>query len=451
MTQVKLAKGQNEVTYFNDYFQFKLQQKVLTNKDHESQLIETKKKETLGLELIQSGLKTFCKVANGPKLDFVELDLEDREIFTLNGIEKYKNLQQINISYNKLTNLEILSNHKYQVQIEAHHNMLSNMLDFKPSVSIVHLDLSHNNIAKMEDMSKLQYLHTLLLSNNNIHTIEGIKKNTTLKTLDLSYNRLELIENCDDLNLTELNLEGNRIFLLTGLNKLKKLRTLKLSRNKIKKLGELKHLDSLRFLEISANDIKRIKELGSLRGLRFLTKLDLCHNICQKLKLYRQQVIYMLGQLRELDGVQIAPKEIVKSTIFYGHDMEEKRAIFENLLPNDQEQFVDRRITTSNMIDIESDSEPGDYDFFDKYDEEGNIIIIKPRNVSNNQQYPFTLKAAEGKVDYGNVKTMKLTQVAEETEWVRAKLEMAKSLQSPAKHSREINQMITASREGIPY
>ena len=76
-------------------------------------MIETKKKETLGLELIQSGLKTFCKVANGPKLDFVELDLEDREIFTLNGIEKYKNLQQINISHNKLTNLEILSNHKY--------------------------------------------------------------------------------------------------------------------------------------------------------------------------------------------------------------------------------------------------------------------------------------------------------------------------------------------------
>jgi len=238
---------------------------------------------------------------------------------------------------------------------------------------------------------------------------------------------------------------------LTGLSKLKKLRTLKLSRNKIKKLGELKHLDSLRFLELSANEIKRIKELESLRELRFLTKLDLCHNICQKLKLYRQQVIYKLGQLRELDGVHIAPKEIVKASIFYGHDMEEKHAIFENLLPNDQEQFVDRRICTSNMIDIESDSEPGDYDFFDKYDEDGEVIVSKPRNVSNNAAYPFNLQDAKGKVDYGQPKTLQLTQVAEETEWVRAKLEMAKSLQSPAKHSSEINQMITASREGMMY
>ena len=110
---VKLAKGPGEVGYFKDYFQFKLQQKVLTNKDHETQLIETKKKETLPLELIQSGIKTFCKVANGPQLDFVELDLEDREIFTLNGIERFKNLQQINVSQNKLTTLETLSNHKY--------------------------------------------------------------------------------------------------------------------------------------------------------------------------------------------------------------------------------------------------------------------------------------------------------------------------------------------------
>lgn len=406
---------------------------------------------TLPLEIIQSGLRTFCKVANGPKLDFVELDLESRDIYTLNGIERFKNLQQINVANNKLTCLDILTNHKYLVRIEASHNMLRSMLDFKPSVSIVHLDLSYNNIIKMEDLSKLQYLHTLLLSNNNICHIEGVEKNTTLKTLDLSYNRLELVENLDNLNLTELNLEGNKIFLLTGLSRLKKLRTLKLSRNKIRKIGELKHLESLRFLELSANEIKRIKELDSLKELRFLTKLDLCHNICQSLKLYRTQVVYKLMQLRELDGVQINPKEIVRAAIFYGHDMEEKRTIFGNLLPNEQEEFVDRRLTQSNMIDIESDSEPGDYDFFDKYDEEGDIIVKQPKNIGVAARYPFTLKAAERKTDIGCLKTLDVNHVGKETEWLRAKLEMAKSLQSPAKHSAEINAMITASREGMPY
>lgn len=84
--------------------------------------------------------------------------------------------------------------------------------------------------------------------------------------------------------------------MLTGLNKLKKLRILNLSRNKIKKLRELSHLESLRFLEISCNEIRKIRELEALKSLEFLTKLDLCHNICQGKKLYRSQVIYMLSQ-----------------------------------------------------------------------------------------------------------------------------------------------------------
>ena len=148
------AKGFGEVGYFKDYFHFKLHQKVMTAKDQEQELIERQKLLTLPLEVIQSGLKTFCKVANKPHFDFVELDLMEREIFTLNGIERFANLQQINVSKNKLTSLEILSNHKFLVKIEASHNMLKEMLDFKPSDCLVYLDLSHNLIEKMEDLSK---------------------------------------------------------------------------------------------------------------------------------------------------------------------------------------------------------------------------------------------------------------------------------------------------------
>ena len=178
---------------------------------------------------------------------------------------------------------------------------------------------------------------------NNICNISGVEKNTTLKELDLSYNRLELIENLDDLNLNRLDLEGNKIFLLTGLKKLKKLRTLNLARNKIKKLQELQHLESLRFLDLCSNEIRKIKELDYLKTLTYLTKLDLCHNVCQTLKLYRTQVIYKLSQLRELDGVHITSKEITKGMIFYGHDLQEKREIFNTLLPSEGEQYVDRR------------------------------------------------------------------------------------------------------------
>ena len=69
---------------------------------------------------------------------------------------------------------------------------------------------------------------------------------------------------------------------------------------------------------MSCNEIRKIKELDALCGLANLTKLDLCHNVCQQLKLYRTQVIYKLLQLRELDGVHITSKEIIKAQIFYG-------------------------------------------------------------------------------------------------------------------------------------
>ena len=46
---------------------------------------------------------------------------------------------------------------------------------------------------------------------------------------------IEKIENLDNMNLIELHLQGNAIKNITGLNKLKKLRTLNLSRNQISK------------------------------------------------------------------------------------------------------------------------------------------------------------------------------------------------------------------------
>ena len=192
------------------------------------------------------------------------------------------------------------------------------MLDFKPADCQVHLDLSYNNIDRMEDLSKQQYLKYLSQAHNNITQINGITKNSTLKWLDLSYNSIEMIENLDEQNLTELNLDGNKIFLLTNLMKLKKQRQLSLAKNKIRKLDELQSLGALRFQDLSSNEIKKIKELDRQSSLPYQTKLDLCHNSCQTLKLYRLRVIYKLSQLRELDGVQITPKEVVKSEIFYG-------------------------------------------------------------------------------------------------------------------------------------
>jgi len=251
------------------------------------------------------------------------------------------------------------------------------MNDFKPPNSLEEVDFSNNEISEISDMSVHKYLKRLNLNNNSISKIEGLEKNTNLEILMLSHNNIEEIQNLDNLNLTELYLFGNNIKYVYGLDKLPKLRILDLSRNRIKRIKGLSELVSLRSLYLSDNQISKVRSLNYIENLMDLSDLDLCYNPIQKRRYYRFQVIFKLPQLRSLDGVAINEKEAVKSENFFGLDNEERKAIFLNLLP--EEEFVDRRVHKSEFLDPESDSDIGDeLDFADKYDSQGKQIKVGP-------------------------------------------------------------------------
>lgn len=59
--------------------------------------------------------------------------------------------------------------------------------------------------------------------------------------------------------------------------------------------------------------------------------------------------------LRLLDGQEVTFKEKVKADILFGEDLEEKKKIFKEFLP--EEDFVDRRLFVEEQIDPESDSD----------------------------------------------------------------------------------------------
>mmetsp|Transcript_17215 Transcript_17215/g.1534 ORF Transcript_17215/g.1534 Transcript_17215/m.1534 type:complete len:83 (+) Transcript_17215:143-391(+) len=80
------------------------------------------------------------------------------------------------------------------------------------------------------------------------------------------------------MNLTDLNLRGNKITQLTGLEKLDKLRILNVSCNYIKKLKGLVELVRVRELWLSNNQICHIRELQFIENLTYLSVLDLCFN-----------------------------------------------------------------------------------------------------------------------------------------------------------------------------
>lgn len=87
----------------------------------------------------------------------------------------------------------------------------------------------------MKDLREHKFLRKIDLSHNLIEKIEGLHENKDLSCVKLAYNKISIIEGLDNLNIMELDLMGNHISHLTGLNKLPFLRKLNLSSNRIVK------------------------------------------------------------------------------------------------------------------------------------------------------------------------------------------------------------------------
>jgi protein phosphatase 1 regulatory subunit 7 len=57
--------------------------------------------------------------------------------------------------------------------------------------------------------------------------------------------------------------------------------------------------------------------------------------------------LYRLPGLRTLDGFNITSEEIVKAENLYGMDLDDRKNIFNEILP--EEEFIDRRINIAEV------------------------------------------------------------------------------------------------------
>ncbi len=150
------------------------------------------------------------------------------------------------------------------------------------------LDLSEADIEDMSEVHGLDVLYDLKeldLSKNHFTGIKGLENLTSLEILKINdtcappdpwadawdrdamenYPKIRIISGIDKLvKLKELHLRGNRIKEIRGLENLKKLENLDLSRNEITTIKGLENLKNLKELNVSDNKIPRelINELG---------------------------------------------------------------------------------------------------------------------------------------------------------------------------------------------
>ncbi len=190
-----------------------------------------------------------------------ELKAIDLNLFDLTGLSNCINLQRLNLSLNKISDLSIIG------QIPT----------------LTHLSLDNNEVKDLTPLAKLNNLVFLSLNGNQIRTLSPLEKLTQLKTLYCSHNQITKLSALENLKRLEiLTLTGNydretqlRLADISPLTQLAKLKKLKLGSNKISDLTSLAKLTQLTEVSLSRNNLIDITPLSSLIQLH---QLDLSHN-----------------------------------------------------------------------------------------------------------------------------------------------------------------------------
>ena len=179
--------------------------------------------------------------------DDIIFNYEDKNN-TINILNTFKNLEKLDISDNKISDINILEylNFKELKELNLSYNEISDLrvLEKAKFEKLEKLDLSCNKLSDITQLKKVNFkeLKELNLSHNKISDIRKLKnvKLNLLEKLDLSLNKItdiNILENLNFKEIKELNLSYNKIADIKVLDKIKfeKLEKLDLNCNLIHK------------------------------------------------------------------------------------------------------------------------------------------------------------------------------------------------------------------------
>lgn len=173
-------------------------------------------------------------------LDIVSLDLSNREITDLTGIDHFRNLEVLDLSNNEIHDVSQLKT-------------LTNLKD---------LNLSENRIVDLEEANFEALFHIGLIQLNldENESYYGGGKN--------QLSNISLLANISSLD--SLSLQNNAVEDFSALSKLKNLSSLNLAQNNIIEIDSLSNFTNLHCLNLRDNDIRDISVLSNLVDLEYL-------------------------------------------------------------------------------------------------------------------------------------------------------------------------------------
>ena len=235
-----------------------------------------------------------------------QMNLDDKEIASLKGVEYFTELELLKCKNNKLTSLDVSTNTKLQ-ELDCSTNQLKS-LDVSTNTKLKELDCNANQLKSL-DLSKNKLLSLLRVQNNQLTTL-NVKNCVLLERLICYQNNLTTLDVSGKTNLTHVECPKNALTSL-NLSGCTALVSLFCEENKLKAIDISSAGKSLKNIDVTANELTSL-DVTANTGLESLfcpnnqlTALNLSQNKqltnlrCFENKLTALNLMYN-GNLRQL-------------------------------------------------------------------------------------------------------------------------------------------------------
>ena len=198
--------------------------------------------------------------------DISNINLKNLKVLTLNenknitGIEKLKNIEVLELENSNIKNID-LTNLKKLTRINLSNNPIENI---KLKEKINAIELKNSNIKSIKDLKNLKKVVDIDLSENNIETLDGLENIEEINYLNLSNNKIKNIEKINDSITGYIDLSNNKIENIEPINKVRAY-TVNLENNNIKDISKFKN-DNILYINLSKNP--EIKDYSSLKNTK---------------------------------------------------------------------------------------------------------------------------------------------------------------------------------------
>jgi Leucine-rich repeat (LRR) protein len=133
----------------------------------------------------------------------------------INNSDNLKDLTNINLSYNKISDISSLKQLTNIQFLDLESNQIEDISSLRESKNLQKLFLSDNRINDISALNSLEKLQVLHLSNNHINDISQLKDLINIQTLNLKENQINDISSLKALKrINSLNLNANKIRIL---------------------------------------------------------------------------------------------------------------------------------------------------------------------------------------------------------------------------------------------